>query len=99
MISTTRLITSHIIEKLLGELKHIAKDKTSRYVLMTVNPVGYLMGAVMAKKAESSTKLTDSQRDAMRESALIAQNPFSFGIGKVLSLFRKKRDIVYEFDV
>ena len=91
VISSTKIITSDIIEKLLKELKNISKDKTSKFVLMTVNPVGYLMGKTLGKMAGSTDKFTLQQREIIRESAVIAQNPFGYGFGKIAELFKKRR--------
>lgn len=91
VISSTKIITSDIIEKIFNELKSIAKDKTGRYVLMTVNPVGYIMGSSIARMADSSSKLSPLQREIMRESASLAQNPIGYGFGKFADLFKKKR--------
>jgi len=92
VISSTKIITADIIERIFKELKSIAKDKTSKYVLMTVNPVGYIMGNAMVRMADSSRKLTPLQKDVMRESAELAQNPIGYGFGKVADLFRKKKN-------
>jgi len=96
VISSTKIITSDVIEKIFGELKHIAKDRTSRYVLMTVNPVGYIVGHAMAKKAERSDKLSPAQREMMRETAMLAQNPIGYGFGKVAGLFKNRRKLLNE---
>lgn len=96
VVSATKIITSDIIERIFNELKGLAKDTGSRYVLMTVNPVGYLMGSVMAKKAESSEKMSNWQKEIMLETSALARNPIGYGIGKVADLFRKRRKTTYE---
>ena len=92
VISSTKIITSDIIEKFIRELKNVAKDRTSKYVLATVNPVGYILGKAMGRMAESSDKLTPQQREFVRESATIAQNPVGYGCTKLIDLFKKKKN-------
>lgn len=91
VVASTRMITSDVIEKIFNEMKRIAKDKTSRYVLMTVNPVGYIVGRAMAKKAERSETMRPSQRELIRETALLAQNPIGYGLGKIVNLLKRRR--------
>ncbi|MFH1941184.1 MAG: DUF697 domain-containing protein [bacterium] len=91
VVSSTKIITSDIIERLIRELKNVAKDKTSKVVLMTVNPVGYLIGKALGRMAESSDKLTPQQREIVQDSAAIAQNPVGYGFSKVAELFRRKK--------
>ena len=90
VVSSTRIITSDLIDKIFGEIKNIAKEKTSRVVLMTVNPVGTILGGAMNRMADRSGKLTPQQRALMRESAAIAQNPIGYGFRKFSEIFKKK---------
>lgn len=101
VVSSTKIITSDIIEKIFGELKNIAKDRTSRYVLMTVNPVGFIVGSALSKKAETSEKMSFPQKVMMQEMAFLAQNPIGYGFKKVTDIFRKKpksweEEVVFE---
>ncbi|MBN2031567.1 DUF697 domain-containing protein, partial [bacterium] len=70
IISTTRIITSDLIEKIFAEVKHLAKDKTSQIILTTVNPVGYVIGKAIHRFADSSEKLTPQQREFLRDTSL-----------------------------
>lgn len=91
VLSSTKIITSDLIEKLISELKVLTRDKTSKIVLMTVNPVGYLIGSAMGRMAATSEKMTSQQRAVVRESAAIAQNPFGFAVTKIGEIFKKKQ--------
>jgi len=90
VVSSTRIITADLIDKIFSEIKAIAKEKTSRVVLMTVNPVGYLLGSAMNRMADGSGRLSPQQRAIVRESAAIAQNPFGYGFRKFSEIFKKK---------
>ena len=92
VVSSTKIITADILERIFNELKSIAKEKTGKVVLMTVNPVGYILGSVMGRMAEGSEKLSDHQKTVMLESAAIAQNPFGFGLRKFTEIFKRKRE-------
>jgi hypothetical protein len=91
VLSTTKIITSDLIERTLKEIRRIARDKTGNVVLATVNPVGYIMSKTIDKVAEGSDKLTPQKKELLREISGIAHNPFGFAFGKIAGLFRKKR--------
>lgn len=91
VVSTTKIITSDLIERVLKEVKRLARDKTGQVVLATVNPVGYVMGKTIEKYAEESDKLTPQKKEFMREISHIAHNPFGYAFGKIGGLFRKKQ--------
>ena len=76
----------------------MAKEKTGQYVLAAVNPVGYILGRTMDHMADKSDKLSEHQRDILRESAAIAQNPIGYGIKKISDLFRNKRSDTWAID-
>ena len=97
VVSSTKIITGDILERIFNELKSIAREKTGKVVLMTVNPVGYLLGSVMGRMAEGSEKFSPHQKEVMMESAAIAQNPFAFGLRKFTEIFRKRRNDIENF--
>jgi hypothetical protein len=90
VVSSTRIITADIIERIFNEIKTVAKEKTGKVVLMTVNPVGTLLGNAMNRMANSSEKLSPTQKAIIRESAAIAQNPVGYGFRKFSEIFKKK---------
>ncbi len=89
IISTTRIITSDLIEKIFAEVKHLAKDKTGQIILTTVNPVGYVIGKAIHRFADSSEKLSPQQREFLMETSLVANNPVGYVFKKVVSIFKK----------
>ena len=91
VVSTTKIITSDLIERALKEVKRLARDKTGKLVLATVNPVGYIMGRTIEKYTEESDSLTPQKKELMREISTIAHNPFGFAFGKISGIFKKKR--------
>ncbi len=93
VLSSTRMITSDILDKLFRELRSAAKDKAGKIVLMTVNPVGYIVAKAMSRMAEGSEKLTGHQREIMLEAAAIARNPYSFGLKKITGLFKRRKEL------
>jgi hypothetical protein len=90
VIATTKIITSDLIERVLKEVKRLARDKTGQVVLATVNPVGYVMGKTIEKYADESEKLTPQKKEFLREISHIAHNPFGYAFGKIGGIFRKK---------
>lgn len=90
VISATKILTSDLIERLVDEVKKIAKDKTGRVMIATVNPVGTLMGRALDRIADRSDRLTESQRDWIRQTSHLAHNPFAYTVGKLSGLFRRK---------
>jgi hypothetical protein len=93
IVTTTRLITSDLIEKISGELKKMTKEKTGEILLMTVNPVGYVLSKAMTRIADTSDRLTLQQRASLQETAQIAHNPFGYGIRKVGEIFKKRNNV------
>jgi len=91
VVATTKIITSDLIERVLKEVKRLARDKTGQVVLATVNPVGYVMGKTIEKYTEESEKLTPQKKEFMREISHIAHNPFGYAFGKIGGIFRKKQ--------
>lgn len=96
VISTTRILTTDLIERILGEVKNLARERTGQVVLSTVNPVGRLLAMAMHRTADHSEKLSARQREWLREAAAVADNPFSAVLKKMSELFRRKRDDILE---
>ncbi|NQT27417.1 DUF697 domain-containing protein [candidate division KSB1 bacterium] len=91
VFSTTRILTSDLIERLVDEVKKLAKDKTGQMVVMTVNPVGYVMGKALDRLADNSEKLSENQKEWIRETSHMAHNPVGYTFRKISDLFRKKK--------
>lgn len=90
VFSTTRILTSDLIERLVDEVRKLAKDKTGRVVNMTINPVGTLMSRALDRIADRSDKLSENQREWIRETSDLTHNPFAYTIRKMSGLFQKK---------
>lgn len=87
--ATTRFLVSDLLDRVGEEVRALAKDKASKVVLATVNPVGYVMSKSLDRMAGTSEKLTPRQREWMRETSDIAHNPFGFLAKKIRRLFGK----------
>lgn len=91
VFSTTKILTSDLMDRLVDEIRKLAKDKTGEMVVMTVNPVGYVMSKALDRIADNSEKLSATQKDWIRESSSLAHNPISYSIRKLSSLFRNRK--------
>lgn len=91
VVSSTMMITSDLAERLIREVKSVVKEHRGDMLLMTVNPVGCLLGAAMTRMAEGSRRISPHQAELLRESAGIVRNPPGYVFRKVLELFRKEK--------
>ena len=89
VVSATKIITLDLIERILKEVKGLAKDKTGQVLMATVNPVGYVIGKVLDKYADESDKLSPERKELMREISLVMHNPFGIVFSKISSIFRR----------
>lgn len=91
VISTTRIVTSDLIERIVKEVKHLTRDKTERVLSEMMNPVGYIIGKAVRHPIGDSEKMTAHQKAVIREVSTIVNNPFSYTFRKVVGLFKTKR--------
>ncbi|MBN1783091.1 DUF697 domain-containing protein [bacterium] len=90
--SATRILISDLVDRIGDEVRSMARRKAGEAVLVTVNPVGYIISKAMNRMADGSETLSPQQREWMRETSDVAYNPFGFLAGKVRGLFRKDRE-------
>lgn len=90
VISTTKILTGDLIDRIAVEVRRLTKDNAEQMVLMTVNPVGVLMSRALGKYAEDSARLSPHQREWVRETSQLMHNPFGYAIRKVVALFRRR---------
>lgn len=88
VISTTRIITSDLIERTFKEVKTVTKDKTSQIIWHAVNPMRYVISKMMDRLGKSDDKTPD-QTEVLVETTSLASNPVTYGLKKVSSLFKK----------
>jgi hypothetical protein len=91
VIFTTRTLISDLLERVADEIRSISRDKTGKVILTAVNPVGVVMGKALNRFADTSEKLSPTQREWMRETSTAAHNPFRFAVKKIGRLFGKKQ--------
>jgi len=91
VVSSTMMITSDLVERLIREIKTVVKERRGDMLLLTVNPVGCLLSAAMTRMAEGSIRISPHQAEILRESAGIFRNPPGYVFRKVLELFRKDK--------
>lgn len=85
VIETTRILTSDIIDRILHEVKSMAKESSNQFIETTINPVKYIM-----EKAISSVKLDRdiSKEDYLKTSSSIVYNPIGFMFQKITGIFK-----------
>jgi len=88
VISTTKIITSDLIERIFKEVKTITKDKTSQIMWHAVNPMRYIISKMSDRLGKTDEKIP-YERDALNETAALSKNPVTYGLKKVSFLFKK----------
>jgi len=89
VISTTKILTGDLIEKVGIETRALSKDKAETLALRTLNPVGVILGKALGRYAEESARLSPIHREWVRETSQLAHNPFGYVFRKVSDLFRR----------
>jgi len=89
ILTSTRILTGDMLRRIAGEVKKMGGDKTKKMILVTINPVGYLLGRVLQRRADESDSLSDESRLFLREASEIVNNPFSFVFQKITGIFQK----------
>lgn len=97
IISTTRILISDLLDRIVDEIRSMTRNKTREVVLTTVNPVGVIMGKALNRIADNSEKFSPEQREWMRETSTVAHNPFRFIVMKIERLFKKKEKASGDF--
>ena len=65
-------------------------------LLVTVNPVGYVIGRAIDRYTDESEKLSSDKRQFIKEISVIANNPVGFVFHKLFGLFRPKKNREFE---
>ena len=89
VISTTKIITSDLIERVLKEVKNLAKDKTGQMIWTTVNPMRYVIARVTKKSNKETENFPVVRHEYLDETSLIDEDPVGFSLRKLKSIFRK----------
>jgi hypothetical protein len=89
VLSTTKILTGDLLDRIAVEVRKLTKDKAEQMALMTVNPVGTIIGKALGRYAEESPRLSPHQRERMRETSQLVHNPFGYVIRRISGLFRR----------
>ena len=90
ILTTTKLITSDILEKMTVELLRMSREKTVDYVMLAVNPVAHVLSRTAGKVKEGTTKFTSYQKEMLKDVANVAHKPIGYGMDRLASIFKKK---------
>lgn len=92
VVETTRILTSDIIERILHEVRQMAKESSHHILDTAVNPVKVVMErAISHLKNEKEL----SPKEYMRESFELVYNPVGLVFQKFTGLFQKSRSPLY----
>ena len=90
VVSTTRIITFDIAERIIQEVKQVAKENSNRLMDLTVNPASYLIGKAVGRMQDVAESVSVSPKAFIQETTRLIYHPFSFVFQKIGQVFSRK---------